>query len=114
MVTFRCAPGTVAPDPAPVGTVTLTDPAASFDTTTIGVVEVDDPPVANAGPDQTVDENTLVTLAGSGTDPEGETLTFNWTAPAGDHVDGCEHGQPDVHGAGCSGADDVYVDAGGL
>ena len=44
---------------------------------------VDDPPTANAGPDQTVDLETLVTLAGSGTDPESEALTFSWTAPAG-------------------------------
>jgi hypothetical protein len=81
-VIFRCAPGTVTP-PDP-GTVALIDPAGSFDTTAIGVVEVDDPPVANAGVDQTVDENTLVTLNGTGsTDPEGETLTFDWTAPAG-------------------------------
>ena len=43
----------------------------------------DTAPTADAGPDQTVDEGDLVTLAGSGTDPEGETLTFNWTAPAG-------------------------------
>ena len=34
-------------------------------------------------PTRTVDEGDTVTLAGSGTDPEGETLTFAWTAPAG-------------------------------
>jgi hypothetical protein len=80
-VQFRCAPGTVTgPDP---GVITLIDPAGSFDTTLIQAAPVDTPPTANAGPDQTVTENTLVTLAGSGTDPEGETLTFNWTAPAG-------------------------------
>ena len=80
-VIFRCAPGTVTgPDP---GVIALIDPAPSFDTTLIEETVVDTPPVADAGPDQTVTAGDLVTLAGSGTDPEGETLTFDWTAPAG-------------------------------
>ncbi len=76
------------------------DPTSLCDTDTMVVtvnpvgVPVDDPPVANAGPDQTVDENTLVTLAGSGTDPEGETLTFNWTAPAGITLTGATTASP--------------------
>ncbi len=41
------------------------------------------PPTANAGADQTVAEGATVTLAGSGTDPEGQTLTYAWTAPSG-------------------------------
>jgi ACT domain-containing protein len=41
-------------------------------------------PNANAGFNQTVDENTLVTLDGSGsTDPNNDALTYLWTAPAG-------------------------------
>ncbi|MEW6608691.1 MAG: PEGA domain-containing protein [bacterium] len=45
------------------------------------------PPVANAGPDQTVEINTLVTLDGSQSyDPEHYTLTYKWTQTAGPTV----------------------------
>lgn len=41
------------------------------------------PPVANAGPSQTVEcsspNGTMVTLSGSGSDPDGDPLTFKWT-----------------------------------
>lgn len=41
-------------------------------------------PIANAGANQTVNENTLVTLDGSGsTDPNNNALTYLWTAPPG-------------------------------
>ncbi|HZI04895.1 MAG TPA: hypothetical protein VEZ71_12775 [Archangium sp.] len=43
-------------------------------------------PVAEAGPDQTVAEGRPVTLAGSGTDPEGATLTYAWTQSKGPAV----------------------------
>ena len=55
-------------------------------TVTLTVTPVNDPPVAEAGPDQEVDEGAAVTLSGSGTDPEGETLTFAWTQTGGPQV----------------------------
>ncbi|SVD90246.1 uncharacterized protein METZ01_LOCUS443100, partial [marine metagenome] len=40
-------------------------------------------PVANAGSAQTVDEGTLVTLNGSGSDDDNDPLTYAWTGPQG-------------------------------
>ena len=54
------------------------------DSTTVNVRFVNDPPVADAGPNQTVNEETLVTLDGSNsTDPEDEELTYHWKQVAG-------------------------------
>jgi hypothetical protein len=54
---------------------------------TVSVTTVNSPPVANAGPDQSVFVGALVTLDGSGSqDVDGDTLTFTWslvTRPAG-------------------------------
>jgi hypothetical protein len=46
------------------------------------------PPTANAGPDQNVTVGTVVTLAGSGNDPDGgpSPLTFAWTQVSGPSV----------------------------
>jgi len=54
------------------------------DTVLITVSQVNKAPIANAGPDQTVKEDSLVTLDGSASsDFEGDPLTWLWSAPAG-------------------------------
>ena len=43
-------------------------------------------PAANAGADQTVDEQTAVTLTGSGSDIDGTIASYAWTQTAGTPV----------------------------
>jgi pimeloyl-ACP methyl ester carboxylesterase len=55
-----------------------------IDWVTIVVKQVNKAPVANAGTNQTVNENAKVILDGSGSsDPDNDALTYKWTAPAG-------------------------------
>ncbi|WP_372947624.1 PKD domain-containing protein [Mariniphaga sp.] len=55
---------------------------------TVRVIHENIPPVADAGPDQTVDEGDVVQLDGTGsTDTELKPLTYLWTAPAGITLD---------------------------
>lgn len=61
-------------------------PFEAADTVTVSVVNLNSPPIANAGLDQTVPENTSVTLSGSGTDGDGDNLTLTWTQIAGPAV----------------------------
>ena len=61
----------------------------AFDDVNVKVIKVNGnhPPIANAGADQSVNEGYLVTLNGSGSsDPDNDSLTFNWTQIAGTSV----------------------------
>jgi lysophospholipase L1-like esterase len=70
--------------------LTVTDNLGATGTDTVNVTVQpgtgNQPPTANAGPDQTVIQGTLVQLNGSGTDPEGGPLTYQWTQTAGPAV----------------------------
>ena len=67
-------------------TVTDADGASATDTVTVSVANVPNvPPMADAGPDQTVDETMPVSLSGSGVDAEGE-VQYSWTQTSGTTV----------------------------
>jgi sugar lactone lactonase YvrE len=52
-----------------------------------GPVVTNQPPVANAGPNQSVNPGDVVTLNGAGSsDPDGDTLSFAWVQTAGTGV----------------------------
>lgn len=66
--------------------VTVTDATGLTDsaTTIVNVTWANDPPTADAGLDQTVDEGVLVTLDGSGsTDPDDGIASYAWEQVAG-------------------------------
>jgi hypothetical protein len=52
-------------------------------TVSVTVTPVNDAPTANAGADQTVNAKAVVQLVGSGTDVEGDTLSYQWAQTAG-------------------------------
>jgi len=66
--------------------LTVTDSVGLFarDTCIVNVVSVNQPPVADTGPDQNVNEGVSVTLNGTGsTDPEGGVLLYSWLQTSG-------------------------------
>ncbi|HAQ20836.1 MAG TPA: hypothetical protein DCR40_16630, partial [Prolixibacteraceae bacterium] len=58
--------------------------SSTADQIVITVKQVNKAPVANAGPDQTIAQNQLVSLNGTlSADPDNDLLAYHWTAPAG-------------------------------
>ena len=67
-------------------TVTDSHSASSNATVLVHVNYVNQPPTANAGQDQTVNEGDTVSLSGSGVDPDNNPLTFAWSQLSGPPV----------------------------
>ncbi|WP_405240465.1 PKD domain-containing protein [Lentisalinibacter orientalis] len=63
-------------------TVRDNDNATATDTVSV-TIEPNEAPTADAGGDQTVNEGSLVTLAGSGTDPDGTIASYSWVQVGG-------------------------------
>jgi len=53
------------------------------DTAIVKVLPVNHPPMADAGPDQTVREFSRVKLVGEGSDPDGDRITYSWSQTSG-------------------------------
>ena len=92
--THAAKPTFTAPDVGSSGEIltfrlTVTDPTGleASDTTSVSVETTNQPPVADAGPDQTVNENQLVTLDGSGSqDMDMDPLSYLWQQAASDPI----------------------------
>ncbi|MEA2013728.1 MAG: PKD domain-containing protein [Thermodesulfobacteriota bacterium] len=57
------------------------------DACTVNIIDLNIPPIADAGPDQTVDEDTTVTLDGSGSsDPDDNIASYLWEQTDGTSV----------------------------
>jgi len=88
---FVTQPTFAAPNVGPDGetlifqlTVTDSGGLQARDTCIVNVVWVNQPPTANAGPDQNVNQGASVTLSGTGsTDPDGGILAYSWLQTGG-------------------------------
>jgi large repetitive protein len=67
-------------------TVTDSHGLSNSDTVLVHVNYVNHPPTANAGDDQFVNEGDTVHLSGSGSDQDGNTLTYTWIQLSGPPV----------------------------
>ena len=83
------SPGSVAPSFVAdrsgtfIVRLTVTDPSGANSSDTVSVTTANTPPVANAGPDQSVFVGNTVRLDGVGsTDVDGDTLTYSWSFTA--------------------------------
>ena len=61
--------------------------AVTTDTAIVDVNAINHPPVANAGPDQTVREGTSVQLSGFGFDSDNDPLTYTWNQKSGPQIE---------------------------
>jgi hypothetical protein len=65
-------------------TVTDTSGLKDTDTSIVNVTGINEPPTADAGPDQAVEENTIITLDGSNShDPDDGIKSYRWRQVAG-------------------------------
>jgi hypothetical protein len=76
--------------------LTVSDGVASATDTVVVMVEnVNHPPLANAGADQTVNEGSLVRLTGAlSSDPDGDLLSYHWKQVNGPMVELAEASTP--------------------
>ena len=67
-------------------TVTDDDGAQASDEVQVTVQPVNEPPIVNAGTDQTVDAAAIVTLSGTASDPDGTIVSYLWEQTGGTTV----------------------------
>jgi choice-of-anchor A domain-containing protein len=81
--TFNWTPSVAAAGSSHVVGFTVTDSTGQADQCSVSITvraqPVNRAPVANAGADQSVLEGEVVTLSGSGSDPDGDTLSYGWS-----------------------------------
>ena len=68
--------------------LTVTDTHGNYDTddVNVNINTINFPPRASAGPDKRVVGGTPVTVVGTGVDPDGDELTYEWKQIYGDTI----------------------------